>query len=146
MTTTFTLTETFRNYNNFGQHAEQLLAYTLTGEIRKHDRVRFDMGSDIPEYHMSVKSGGFSLMNGNCCESQDFEGIVEEFFNRVVSTKFAYITKDLTVYVMDMAQFREFVQMFCYLGRESSRNGGRRKVQMRAESKKTLAWLVENIK
>ena len=134
---TLTLTETFRNYKNFGQHAEQVLAYTLTGEIRKADKVPFYMGSDIPEYEMSVKSSKFSLMNGNACESQTFEGICEEFFAKVVS---------MVVYIMNIEQFRQFVYLFCGLERESQKNGGRYKVKMRAESKKTLAWLEKNIK
>lgn len=143
---TITLTETFRNYKNFGQHAEQVLAYTLTGEIRKADKVPFYMGSDIPEYEMSVKSSKFSLMNGNACESQTFEGICEEFFAKVVSKKFAYVTQDMVAYVMNIEQFRQFVYLFCGLERESQKNGGRYKVKMRAESKKTLAWLEKNIK
>lgn len=136
----------FRNYKSNGQHKEQALAYVLTGEIRKADKVPFYMGSDIPEYGMSVKSSKFSLMNGNACESQTFEGICEEFFAKVVSTKFAYVTNDMVAYVMNTEQFRQFVYMFCGLERESQKNGGRYKVKMRAESKKTIAWLVENIK
>ena len=85
----------FRNYKSNGQHKEQALAYVLTGEVRKADKVPFYMGSDIPEYEMSVKSSKFSLMNGNACESQTFEGICEEFFAKVVSTKFAYVTNDM---------------------------------------------------
>ena len=136
----------FRNYKSNGQHKEQALAYVLTGEIRKADKIPFYMGSDIPEYEMSVKSSKFSLMNGNACICQDFNGIVEEFFSRAKSTKFAYVTNDMVAYVMDIEQFRQFVYLFCGLERESQKNGGRYKVKMRAESKKTIAWLVENIK
>lgn len=143
---TITLHETFRNYKNFGQHAEQVLTYTLTGEIRKADKVPFYMGSDIPEYEMSVKSSKFSLMSGNACICQDFDGMVEEFFSRAKSKQFAYITQDMVAYVMNVEQFRQFVYEFCGLEKESSKNGGRYKVKMRAESKKTLAWLVKNIK
>lgn len=143
---TMKLDEPFRNYKTFGQHAEQLLTYALTGEIRKADKVRFDMGSDIPEFHMSVKSSKFSLMAGSACESQTFEGICEEFFAKVVSRQFAYITQDMVVYIMNIEQFRQFVYMFCGLERESQKNGGRYKVKMRAESRKTIAWLEKNIK
>ena len=136
----------FRNYKSNGQHKEQALAYVLTGEIRKADKVPFYMGSDIPEYEMSVKSSKFSLMNGNACIYQDFDGIVEEFFSRVKSRQFAYVTNDMVAYVMNIEQFRQFVYMFCGLERESQKNGGRYKVKMRAESKKTIAWLEKNIK
>ena len=32
-----------RTYTNWGAHCEQALAFTLTGEIRKHDHVPFDI-------------------------------------------------------------------------------------------------------
>lgn len=129
-------------YNNFGMQAERALAYTLTGELRDHDHVPFDKGSDIPEFHMSVKTGGFSLMSGRYSPVQEFGAIVDEFFSRVKSERFAYITRGMEVYVMDKGEFREFVNEFCYMGRESSSNGGHVKVQMRHESRKTLAWLM----
>lgn len=130
-----------RRYANFGQHAEQTLAFTLTGEIRKHDHIAYTAGSDIPEYAMSVKSAKFSLMNGNLCESQDFDGIVEEFFCKTASKCFAYVTQEMKCFVMDADEFRYFVCQFCGLSRESTKNGGRLKVQMRSESKKVLSWL-----
>lgn len=130
-----------RYYNNFGQHAEQAVAFTLTGEIRSHGKLPYDAGSDIPEYFMSVKSSKFSLMSGNVCEAQDFEGIVEEFFRKTASRYFAYVTQDMECFVMDVQEFRNFVHQFCILSRESTSNGGRNKVQMRKESKKVLRWL-----
>jgi hypothetical protein len=139
--TTIKMTTIERRYANFGQHAEQTLAYTLTGEIRKHDRVSYTNGSDIPEYAMSVKSAKFSLMNGNLCESQDFDGIVEEFFRKTASKCFAYVTQEMECFVMNPEEFRCFVCQFCGLSRESTKNGGRCKVQMRSESKAVLAWL-----
>ena len=130
-----------RKYHNFGQHAEQALAYTLTGELRTHDHVSYMSGSDIPEYKMSVKSAKFSLMNGNLCQAQDFEGIVEEFFTNCASECFAYVTQEMECYIMNTDEFRTFVNQFCGISRESTKNGGRRKVQMRSESKKVLEWL-----
>jgi len=139
--TTIKMTTIERRYANFGQHAEQTLAYTLTGEIRKHDHIAYTAGSDIPEYAMSVKSAKFSLMNGNLCESQDFDGIVEEFFRKTASKCFAYITQEMECFVMNPEEFRCFVCQFCGLSRESTKNGGRCKVQMPSESKAVLAWL-----
>ena len=130
-----------RKYKNFGQHAEQALAYTLTGQLRTHDHVSFMNGSDIPEYEMSVKSAKFSLMNGNLCESQEFDGIVEEFFAKTASKCFAYVTQQMECYVMDANEFRQFINLFCGVARESTKNGGRRKVQMRSESKRVIEWL-----
>lgn len=130
-----------RRYANFGNHAEQTLAFTLTGEIRNHDHLAYTAGSDIPEYHMSVKSEKFTLMSGNLCESQEFDGIVEEFFTKTASKCFAYVTQEMKCFVMNADEFRCFVCQFCGLSRESTKNGGRLKVQMRSESKKVLSWL-----
>lgn len=135
------VTELSRQYANFGNHAEQCLTYMLTGELRAHDHIRFDKGSDIPEYHMSVKSAKFTLMSGSLCESQDFDGIVEEFFQKTVSEQFAYVTQDMVAYIMTATEFKEFIYNFCRLERESSSNGGRYKVKMRMESKKVIEFL-----
>lgn len=130
-----------RTYKNFGMHAEQALCYTLTGELRKHDRVRYDIGSDIPEYDMSVKSSKFTLMSGKLAHADTFEGIVEEFFANVHSERFAYVTQSMKAYIMDKETFKEFVYRFCELGRESQKKGGNLKVRMKAESCAVLVWL-----
>ena len=144
--TTITLTTIERTYKNNGQHAEQTLAYALTGEVRAHDNIPFDKGSDIPEYHMSVKSSKASLMSGNRCESQTKEGIIAEFIAKSASTCFAYVVADFSVaYVMDGNEFAEFCTEFGSLTRESTKNGGKAKVQLRAESAKTLAWFKAHI-
>ena len=83
--TTITLTTIERTYSNNGQHAEQVLAYTLTHEIRKHDRVPFDKGSDIPEFKMSVKSSKASLMSGNYCTKETKEEIIK--FNPITTCR-----------------------------------------------------------
>ena len=144
--TTITLTTIERTYTNNGMHAEQTLAYALTGEIRAHDHVPFDKGSDIPEYHMSVKSSKASLMSGNRCESQTKEGIIAEFIAKSASTCFAYVIADFSkAYVMSGEEFAEFCMAFGGMSRESSKNGGKAKVQLRAETAKTLAWLEAHI-
>ena len=134
-----------RTYKNFGNHAEQALAFTLTGEIRKHDKVAYDKGSDIPEFNMSVKSSGFSLMSARLCESEDFEEIIAQYMARSASTCVAYVAQNMVAYVMNMKQFNEFLHRFCYLNRESTQNGGGVKVKMLKESKKVLAWLNERV-
>lgn len=142
---TITCADINRTYSNFGTHAEQALAYTLTGEIRKHDRVPYDKDSDIPEYHMSVKSSGFSLMSGNLCESEDFEEIINQYMTRVASKCVAYVSQAMVAYVMNMVEFNEFLHKFCGLERESSKNGGHAKVKMRKESQKVIRWLEERV-
>ena len=144
--TAIALTTIERTYTNNGMHAEQTLAYALTGEIRAHDHVPFDKGSDIPEFHMSVKSSKASLMSGNRCESQTKEGIIAEFIAKSASTCFAYVVADFTkAYVMNGEEFAEFCMMFGGMSRESSKNGGKAKVQLHKENPKTLAWLEAHV-
>jgi hypothetical protein len=138
---TITVTNIKRTYVNWGNHCEQALAYTLTGEIRKHDRVPFYADSDIPEYEMSVKSSAFTLASANVNHGDTFEEKLADFKARVHSKWFAYVTKDLIAYVMDLPTFERFVRTFCALDHESTQNGGGAKIKCRKESKKMLEWL-----
>ena len=130
-----------RNYPNFGQYAEQALTYTLTGEIRKPDRVPFDKDSDIPEYDMSVKSSGFTLASGRHNMGDTMEEKVNDFMARVHSKRFAYVSQSLVAYIMDADEFRSFITSFCYMGTDSAKNGGMKKIQCKKESKKMIEWL-----
>lgn len=144
--TTITLATIERTYTNNGMHAEQVLAYTLTHEIRKHDKVPFDQGSDIPEYHMSVKSSKASLMSGNYCTKDTKEEIIEEFITRSASKYFAYVLEDFSMaYVMNGNEFAEFCTMFAGMSRESSKNGGKAKVQIYKENERTRMWLASRV-
>lgn len=135
-----------RMYKNFGQHAEQLMAYTLTGEIRKHDNgVRYDRESDIPEYHMSVKSARFSLMSSCCCVAQTFEGIIAEYMANTVSKCVAYVSATGKAYIMNMVEFEAFLYRFCKLTKDSQKSGGRYKVRMQEETGKVIRWLEERV-
>ena len=143
---TITIKQIERFYANCGMHAEQSLAFTLTDEIRTHDKVRFDMGSDIPEYHMSVKSSGASLMSGRLCTRDTKEGIIEEFVARSASSLFAYVVADFSVaYVMTGAEFAKFCMAFSGLCRESQKNGGLPKVKLHNESQKMRNWLASMV-
>ena len=144
--TTITLATIERFYKNNGNHAEQVLAYTLTKEVRTHDHVAFDKGSDIPEFKMSVKSGGATLMSGNLCHFEKKEAIINEFFERTASELFAYVVGDFsTAYVMNCVEFAEFLAQFSNTCRESTQNGGKTKVQIYKESQKMLRWFAERV-
>lgn len=134
-----------RTYANFGNHAEQALAYTLTGEIRPHDHVPFYMDSDIPEYSMSVKSSGFTLASARVNMGETFDEKLADFVARVHSTQFAYVSANMVAYIMDLTEFVQFVRMFCYMDRESTRHGGGYKIKCRHESKKMVAWLESQV-
>lgn len=143
MTTTMKVATINRTYTNWGAHCEQALAFTLTGEIRKHDHVPFDKDSDIPEYNMSVKSSGFTLASAKVNHGETFEEKVTDFFARVHSTIFAYVANDFTAYLMDKTTFEKFIRTFGRLDRESKKNGGGFKVKCLKESQKMIEWLKE---
>ena len=138
--TTLTVTDIARTYSNWGNHCEQALAFTLTGESRKDDHVPFYMDSDIPEYSMSVKSSGFTLASGKVNMGETFDEKLADFFGRVHSDKFAYVTVSMVAYIMDRNEFEQFLRTFGYMDRDSQKNGGLLKVKCRKESKKMLNW------
>lgn len=130
-------------YSIFGQAAEQSLTFDLTGEMRPHRDGRFWAGSDIPEFNMSVKSDHFTLaakLNGD-----NMAEMIDDFFNRTSSTVFAYVTREMFVYMMNAVEFRAFIETFGVLERESEKNGGGLKVRCKHESKKMLAWLANRV-
>ena len=144
--TTITLKTMERVYVNNGHHAEQLLAFTLTGEKRKAGKLPFDKGSDIPEFHMSVKSGGATLMNGNLCTKDTKEGIIEEFITRSASSCFAFVMNDFSVaYIMNKVEFKEFCIQFSNTTHDSTKNGGKLKVQIYKDSERMRKWFAEMV-
>lgn len=131
-----------RTYANNGQHSQQMLDFTLTGQIRKADHLKWDKGSDIPEYAMSVKSARFTLATDLIGET--LEDKVNNYFARVLSTSWAYVTKDGTAYIMNAIEFKAFLLAFGTISRMSSRNGGQMAVKGGHESKKMVEWLMAN--
>ena len=131
--------ELLNNYKNAGQNAEQSLAYALTGEIRKHDKVAFDKGSDIPEFKMSVKSARFTL--ASALNGESYEEMKADFFSRCASEILAYVTKSGEVYMMTSETFGRFLDAFASVGYSSSKNGHHKIIRMRSESKEVLNWL-----
>lgn len=139
---TINVTEIERNYANWGNHAEQCLCYTLTGEIHPHDHVAFDKGSDIETMGgISVKSSGFTLASAKVNHGETFDEKLDDYKTRVHSTVFAYVSLELVAYMMNLSEFEDFIRNFCYFNRESTRNGGGWKIKCRKESKKMLRWL-----
>ena len=133
-----------RQYKNNGQHAEQLADYALTGQIRKADSVPFDKGSDIPELEASVKSARFTL--ASTLKGETFEEQLEDYFARTASKVAVYVSLQLeTAFVMDMEEFRAFIETFCKLQRSSSKNGGKQVIRMGTETKKVQEWLLERV-
>lgn len=124
---------------NAGIRREHDLYYTLTGALRtRHDSGSFDKGSDIEEFHMSVKASHFTL--ATVLFGDTLEEMVADYFNRTASECFAYVTEDYTAYIMDAVEFRSLLLTFARLERGSSKNGGKITVRFPRESRKVLEW------
>ena len=136
------------NARNTGDAREWGLCEYFGCSRCKHDAVPYDRGSDISTADMdiSVKASGFSLMAGSMCEGREtFDGIWDLYAERVHSNRFAYVTADWTVYMMDLSEFKRFVYAFARVEADSQKNGGAMKIRCRKESKKMLAWLAAAI-
>lgn len=122
--------ETVR-YKNNGQEAERRLRFTLTGEDCKADNLPANKGCDIAD--ISVKSARASV-----CRGTD----INEHLKTDCAQRFAYVVKGFTrAYIMEREKYREFVELFSTVGRESKKNGGRVKLRLKDETRAMMEWL-----
>ena len=122
------------NYTNHGQNAEQSIRFTLTGEIAKADNLRHDLGADCLNFQ--IKSARATV-----CKGEDLEG----YLDRDASTAYIYATNEGTAYIMNRAEYTEFVKEFGTLTVESAKNGGTKKIRLRHETAAMLEWLAERV-
>ena len=129
-----------------GDLYEWALCHYFGIERTKHDNSRYDKGSDIElpnGQNISVKFGGCSLMYGGLCEGQTtMDGIWGVFERNVHSNMFAVITSMCDVFMMTLAEFKEYTFTFATIQRESSCNGGYAKIKFNNETKKRVRWLI----
>lgn len=141
--TTYTAISIERTYKNNGIHAQQVVDFTLTGQIRKADNRKWNEGSDIPELLMSVKTDRFTLASDlageTICEK------IEDYFNRVRSVNWAYLANNGTIYIMNRSEFKAFLLRFAKLEKDSTKNGGRMKVRFPHETEMVRQWLMAQI-
>lgn len=120
-----------RTYANRGQHAEQVVRYTLTGTTGKADNQPYWTGGDVLD--IQVKSEKASV-----CKGTD----ILEHIKRDGAKRYGYVTKDFaTMYIMSPAEYAEFVNEFSAITYESQKNGGGIKRRLRSESKAMMEWL-----
>lgn len=119
-----------RQYKNNGQHAEQVIRFTLTGEICKADNKPHTDGGDVLD--IQVKSAKATVCHGYDINAYlDLDG----------AKRFAFVTKDFTAaYLMNRTEYVDFVNTFGYKTRDSQSNGGREKIALLSESKRMRAW------
>lgn len=145
--TTITITTHASAKRNHGDFCEENFDYMLNGTISGKDSLPFDMASDVTHMGVgySVKSDHFTLVSARLVSGDNMADILDQYFARVHSTRWAYVGRNDMAYIMDMDEFRSFLEAFGTLERESSKNGGGLKVRCKAESRKMLDWLNERI-
>ena len=128
---TITLNTNFeRTYKNNGQHAEQVMRFTLTGEICKADNVPHTEGGDI--WDIQIKSARATV-----CKGTDLDA----YLAMDGAERFAYVTKDFqTAYIMNREEWKEFVHEFGCITRDSMKNGGHEKIALLSESRRMIEW------
>jgi len=57
------------------------------------------------------------------------------------ANRYAYITNDFLMYLMNKEMYKLFVEKFSYIDTDSKKNGGAKKIRLRNESEKMLEWL-----
>jgi hypothetical protein len=128
-----------RTYKNNGQHSQQTVDFTLTGQLRKADNHKWNIESDIPELNMSVKADRFTLASDLMGETLSQK--INDYFDRTASTSWAYITNEGQIYIMNRVEFYAFLMAFTTLQRQSSKNGGHYTVKLNHETNKVREWL-----
>ena len=104
----------------------------------------YDTGSDIESEQASVKSSGATLA---CIFGNSKEEILQEYFEKVASTKWIWIVnvdEEITEYEMNRKEFKEFAEEWSQLVLESSKTK-RRKVRFKTASGKMIQWFEERV-
>lgn len=120
-----------RTYKNNGQHAEQVLRFTLTGEIIKADNLPAELGADI--FDIQVKSARATI-----CKGDD----LNKYLELDAAKQYAYVNASFEkAYLMNKQEWKQFCETFGALDRESNKNGGGVKIRLGKETKEMMAWL-----
>lgn len=120
-----------RRYANNGQHAEQVVRFTLTGEIVKADNKPFTAGGDVLD--IQIKSARATI-----CKGLDIRAHVAID----AAKRYGYVTADFSrMYVMTPEEWIAFVERFATATTESSKNGGGSKLRLPHEGKAMREWL-----
>lgn len=124
-----------RTYKNNGQHLEQVVRFTLTGEIVKADNKPAEECGDI--WDIQVKSPKATV-----CKGDD----VDAYLERDAANRYCFVLKsEPKAYIMSKAEWREFVSEFGCKSRASAKNGGYITIQLLDESKRMRAYLAERV-
>lgn len=120
--------EKISTLRNNGQACEQDLRYYFTNKIERPDNKA--NAADI--FDIQIKSARATL-----CKGTDLEGYV---YNNEAN-RFAYVTAERMVYIMNKDEFYLFACEFATVTTDSAKNGGNKKMRLRYETPALLAWL-----
>lgn len=113
---------------NNGQACEQDLRYALTNRMERPDNHEGE--ADV--FDIQIKSARATI-----CKGTDLEGYV---YNNEAN-RFAYVTAERIVYIMNKDEFYLFAREFATVTTDSTKNGGNKKMRLRYETPAMLAWL-----
>lgn len=133
--TTLTLNTNFeRTYKNNGQHLEQVVRFTLTGEIVKADNRPAEECGDI--WDIQVKSP-----KATACKGHDIDAYLE----RDAANRYCFVLKSEPIaYMMSKAEWKTFLQEFAFPSRASEKCGGYSIIKILDESRRMREWLASH--
>lgn len=126
-------------YKNGGEFAEVVCKAIRGFKAEKDANTPFDKGSDIEETKTSIKSNGCGLTDEKLADNK--EDFLAEYFRRTHSTNVDYVViidEEVTIYNMNMKEFREFTRTFAQWDKHST------KVRIKT-SAKMIKWFEERI-
>ena len=126
------------HFMNNGEFLEAIRKAVAGFKAEKDANTPFDEGSDIEETNTSVKSSGATI---SPVKGETVEEIMTEYFERVHSTNWDYVTRvdeEVIVYNMNEAEFDEFVKEFGQVNE-------RKVIRLKKESGKMIKWFEERI-
>lgn len=120
-----------RRYKNNGQHAEMVFKYTMTGKIVKADNTPYTVSGDYDD--IQIKSARATV-----CKGAD----LDKHLQADTAKRYAYVMDDFSVaYIMSKAEYKQFVEEFGTITRESPKNGSSEKIRLRYETDTMKKWL-----
>lgn len=128
---------------NNGDRAEENFDFFMNGKISGKDSKAYNIDSDVNcnGIGYSVKSNHFSLVSAGLLKGETMAEMLDYYFATVHSDYAVYVDLENNAYIMNMKEFREMLETFATLERESQKNGGGLKIRCRAETKKMKVWL-----
>ncbi len=103
--------------------------------FKKQTATTYNVDSDIPELHESVKSSKATLVN--MVLGEDLESTLDFYFSHTASKVHSWVCmvdEEIITYIMDNTEFREFTESFGWYDKD------RKVVRFKAESTKMIKW------